>query len=230
MQTQKVKVEDLKEFPNNVRIHTKRNLETLKNSLTAYGQYRPLVVQKSTMYIVCGNGLYQAAKALGWKELDCLIMDLDDDRAKTLLILDNRSSDLSQNDEKNLLDMLQNLDKDLLELTGYDDKELDKMLSFQEGTLFGDKDKEKKPKKEKQEKKEVPISADDQISFVLMGYPFNLADPDRIKLIKYLMDKFMESNIEVKCETIEAMWSAMIGVLQNAVGETPQVDVESDRG
>jgi hypothetical protein len=50
--------------------------------------------------------------------------------------MDNRSSDLSQMDEKAVLDLLQGFDEDLLFLTGYDDKELDNMLKFQEGTLF----------------------------------------------------------------------------------------------
>jgi len=229
MQIEKIKLEDLKEFPNNVRIHTKRNLDTIKKSLSEFGLYKPIVVQKSTHYIVAGNGTYQAAKALGWEEIECNVIDIDDEKAKALLIVDNRSGDLSQMDEKSLLDFLQEFDKETLDLTGYDDKELDKMLQFQEGTLFDD-DKKDKPKKDKKEKQEVPVSADDQISFVLMGYPFNLADPDRIRLIKKLIDKFMEANIEVKCDTTEAMWSSIINVLSASVGEDENsVDVESDR-
>lgn len=68
--------------------------------------------------------------------MDCNVLDLDDEKARALSIVDNRSGDLSQMDEKNLLDFLKDFDKATLDLTGYDDKELDKMLSFQEGTLF----------------------------------------------------------------------------------------------
>lgn len=66
MNTVKIKLSELVEFPNNVRIHTKRNLDTIKNSLKEFGQVKPILVQKSTNYIIAGNGTYQAAKALGW--------------------------------------------------------------------------------------------------------------------------------------------------------------------
>jgi hypothetical protein len=73
--------------------------------------------------------------------MDCNLIDVNDDQAKAILIADNRSSDLSQMDEKAVLDLLQGFDADLLELTGYDDKELDNMLKFQEGTLFEEEKK-----------------------------------------------------------------------------------------
>jgi hypothetical protein len=38
------------------------------------------------------------------------------------MIADNRSSDLSQMDEKAVFDLLKDFDEELLDLTGYDDK------------------------------------------------------------------------------------------------------------
>lgn len=226
----RLKMDEVFEHPQNVRIHTKRNLTVLKNSLSKWGQYKPILVQKSTMYIIAGNGLYQAAKALGWTEIDCNLIDVDDDQAKAILVMDNRSNELSENDEKNLLDMLQNMEKDMLDLTGYDDHELDKMLQFHEGNLFDD-DKDKKEKKKKDDQlSKVPVSADDQISFVLMGYAFVLADPEQIRELKDLMDKFMDKNIEVKCETTFVLWKAIRDVLADAVGgnEPPAEDAPRD--
>lgn len=211
-------IDEVFEHPQNVRVHTRRNLSVIKNSLSQWGQYKPILVQKSTMYILAGNGTHRAAKALGWTEIDCNIIDVDDDQAKAILIMDNRSNELSENDEKNLLDMLQNMDKDMLDLTGYDNNELDKMLQFHENGLFDD-DKEKKPKKDKDGLKDVPVSADDQISFVLMGYAFVLADPEQIRAIRDLMDKFLAMGIETKCETTFVMWNAIQRVLEEAVGE-----------
>ncbi|MBR4316870.1 MAG: hypothetical protein IKP65_07925 [Alphaproteobacteria bacterium] len=66
------------------------------------------------------------------------MIDVNDEQAKTILIMDNRSTDLSEMDEKAVLDLLKDFDADSLDLSGYDDKEIDKMLSFQEGTLFDD--------------------------------------------------------------------------------------------
>jgi len=212
METVKIKVDELTEFPNNVRIHTKRNLDTIKKSLTEFGQVKPILVQKSTNYIIAGNGTFQAAKALGWSEIECNVLDLTDEKARALSIVDNRSGDLSQMDEKNLLDFLKDFDKELLDLTGYDDKELDKMLSFQEGTLF---EEDNKPK-EKKKKKEEPVSSDDQISFVLLGYPFVLADPDEIKEFKKLMDDFSSADLETRCEMTFEVFDAVKSVLKKS--------------
>lgn len=222
----KMKIDELIEFPNNVRIHTKRNLDALKKSLEEFGQVKNIIVQKSTNYIVAGNGLYQAAKALGWEEITCNVIDIEDDKAKALCILDNRTGDLSQMDEKNLLDMLKDFDADMLDLTGYNDKELDKMLQFQEGTLFENDDKPKDKKK----KKEEAISSDDQISFVLMGYPFVLADPDEIKEIKKLVDEFSNSDLEIRCETTFKVFEVIKQALKEAVEVNPDdMGIETDR-
>lgn len=208
----KMKISDLIEFPNNVRVHTKRNLDALKKSLEEFGQVKNIIVQKSTNYIVAGNGLYQAAKALGWDEITCNVIDIEDDKAKALCILDNRSGDLSQMDEKNLLDMLKDFDADMLDLTGYNDKELDKMLQFQEGTLFENEDKPKEKKKKKE-----PISSDDQVSFVLMGYPFVLADPDEIKEIQKIVEDFSNADLEIRCETTFKVFEAIKNTLKEAI-------------
>lgn len=222
----KMKIDELIEFPNNVRIHTKRNLDALKKSLEEFGQVKNIIVQKSTNYIVAGNGLYQAAKALGWEEITCNVIDIEDDKAKALCILDNRTGDLSQMDEKNLLDMLKDFDANMLDLTGYNDKELDKMLQFQEGTLFENDDKPK----EKKKKKEEAISSDDQISFVLMGYPFVLADPDEIKEIKKLVDEFSNSDLEIRCETTFKVFEVIKQALKEAVEVNPDdMGIETDR-
>lgn len=68
-----------------------------------------------------------------------------------------------------------------------------------------------------------------------MGYPFVLAEPNEIKEIKNLMDKFTMENIEVRCETTFELWNAIKEVLQNAVDPQPlseadQFEIENDRG
>ena len=207
MKIDTVKVEDLHPYAKNTRIHGKRNLDAIKKSLDAFGQTKPIVVRRETMEILCGNGTYEAAVSLGWKEIQCHIIDIDEERAKALMIADNRTSDLSENDEKNLLDMLQEMDSEMLGLTGYDNEELDKMLQFHEGTLF-----------------------DDQISIILMGYPFVLADVEQIKEIRDLMDKFTAQNIEVRCETTFELWNAIRDVLASAVAQEQSEPSQSDFG
>jgi hypothetical protein len=77
---------------------------------------------------------------------------LDDNKANALAILDNKSTDESQWDEKGLTDLLQQLgdsDPDILSLTGFEMEDLDNMLKFQSGELF----EEKKPKEKKAKQK-----------------------------------------------------------------------------
>ena len=214
MEIQKIELSKLVPYKDNVRIHQKRNLDTIKNSMREFGQYKNIVVRKGTMEILCGNGTYEAAKALGWDSLMCNLVDVDDEKARALMIVDNRSSDLSQNDDKALLELLKDFDDEVLCLAGYSDEEVENMLKFQEGTLFED---EKKEKKKKEKKKEEPVSADDQISIIIMGWPFVLTDPDDIKRLKDLMDKFTALDIETKCETTFTLWNAITGVIQDAV-------------
>lgn len=195
MKITRVKVTNVQEWENNARIHGKRNLDTLKNSLLTFGQTKPIVVQKSSMRVIAGNGTLQAIKAIGWDEVDCHILDIEDAKANSLAIMDNRTSDLSEWDEKVLFETLNDMDSDLLALTGFDDKEIEKMLKFQDGSLF----EEKKEKKKKDKKTDADfVNYDDQVSFVLMGYPFVLADKEKISEIQHLIEFLKDADKEVK--------------------------------
>jgi len=69
MEAISVKVDTLKEFDGNPR---KGNVKALVESLQANGQYRPIVVQKSTRQILAGNHLWKAAQELGWSEISII--------------------------------------------------------------------------------------------------------------------------------------------------------------
>ena len=113
MESKSVAVESLKEFTGNPR---KGNIKELVESLKANGQYKPIVVQKSTKQILAGNHLWKAAKELGWAEINIVEIDVDDANAKKIVATDNRLADLGGYDEKLLLDLLGDID---LTGTGY---------------------------------------------------------------------------------------------------------------
>lgn len=210
MDVVKVKICDLKEWKNNARLHTQRNLLTIKNSLEKFGQVKPIVVQKSSMSIIAGNGTFQAAKALGWEEIECHIVDMDDKIAETYAILDNRAGDQSEWDQQKLIDslkMLQDEDEELLDLTGFDATELDNMLSF----LEDDPLEIKEPKEKKEKKKEVDFSADtdNQVSFILMGCPFVITDEDKILELKGLLQYFADDSQECRSEVSKKVFDAI---------------------
>src|SRR5690606_4884494 len=94
-----VRIDSLTLDPANARIHDARNLEAIKASLARFGQRTPLVVQKQGMVVRKGNGTLMAAKALNWQTIAAIVVDESDVAATAYAIADNRTSDLSRNDD-----------------------------------------------------------------------------------------------------------------------------------
>lgn len=124
MEAIKVSVDTLHEFEGNPR---KGNIKELVESLKHNGQYKPIVVQKSTKQILAGNHLWKAAKELGWTEIDVVEIDVDDIQAKKIVVADNRLADMGGYDEQALLDLLGEID---LAGTGYVAADVDDLLAL----------------------------------------------------------------------------------------------------
>lgn len=230
-QRQEVLISELSEWKNNSRIHTQRNLLTIKNSLEKFGQMKPLIVQKSSMSIIAGNGTFQAMKALGWEKADCYIIDIDDKKAEAYCIVDNRATDQSEWDQKTLMEVLQDLsefDEELLNCTGFDATEMEKMLQFLEDDPFGDmkkqeEKKEKKKEEKKEQKNEVDFSAetDGQVAFVLMGCPFVTRNEEQILELKQILQYFADDVQEGRERASEMVFKAIEQALKTSYyGET----------
>lgn len=131
MKTATVKVDTLKEYPNNARIG---DVDALADSLKANGQYRPIVVQQSTNYVLAGNHLLKAAKQIGWQNVDVVYVDVDDDAATRIVLSDNRTAELGTYDEKKLAELLATLDT--FDGTGYNMDDLDDLIAAVEEADF----------------------------------------------------------------------------------------------
>jgi len=131
-------IDDVKPHPQNVR---QGDVGAISESLRAHGQYRPIVVQKSTGYILAGNHTWKAAKALGWTRIETTELDVDDDRALRILLVDNRANDLATYNDHALADLLRDLasTESHLKGTGYDGDDLDELLTtvLSEEDAFG---------------------------------------------------------------------------------------------
>ena len=104
--------------PRNPRIG---NVEAVAASLQRFGQLKPLVVQKSTMFCVAGNHVLRAARSLGWPEIAANVEAMDDAAAVAFLLTDNRTSDLGSDDDGLLAAILaEQAAADNLAATGYD--------------------------------------------------------------------------------------------------------------
>lgn len=122
---ERVPVDAITPHPENAR---KGNVAAIGDSLAENHQFAPIIVQRSTGYVLAGNHTLLAARALGWPEVDAAFVDVDDDRARKIMLAANKTSDSSTYEEQALLDLLEALNGDY-EGTGYTPDDLDDLLS-----------------------------------------------------------------------------------------------------
>ena len=77
---------DLKPAPYNPRTSTKKQEQKLQESLTKFGVVEPIIFNKQTGYIVGGHFRVRELKKLGYKEVECVVVDLNEADEKELNI------------------------------------------------------------------------------------------------------------------------------------------------
>ena len=124
----KISIADLSLDPKNARKHSARNLEAIAASLEKFGQRKPIVVHRGV--VLAGNGTLEAAKSLGWTEIDVAEVpeDWDNDTAKAYALADNRTAELAEWDESELAKQLLELDEKgwNIEELGFKQREVEK--------------------------------------------------------------------------------------------------------
>ena len=118
-----VPIASLRPHPRNPR---RGDLEAVKDSLCHHGQYRPIVANRRTGEVLAGNHVLRAARDLGFDEIAATFVDLDEEEATKLVLVDNRTSDLAGYDDALLVELLEGLDD--LSGTGFDAQALDDLL------------------------------------------------------------------------------------------------------
>lgn len=135
-QVDSVAINSLEGYPTNPR---RGDIDAIAQSLKAHGQYRPIVVQHGTNYILAGNHTYKAAKKLGWKKIKVTYIEVDEQTARKIVLADNRLTDLAGYNEPLLKNLLQALPE--LEGTGFTQSEvdtLDRLTSGDEKSSISD--------------------------------------------------------------------------------------------
>lgn len=130
MKVEKVDIAELRPDEANARAHPEKNIETLCDSLKAFGQQKPIVVGEGNV-VLAGNGLLAAAKQLGWKQVAIVRTKLKDEQARAYALVDNRSGELSEWDWESLgreLEALQEVGFDLATI-GWQKHETDLILA-----------------------------------------------------------------------------------------------------
>lgn len=123
LETRSVPLKDLSPYPANPR---NGDIDLIRESVRAHGQYRAMVVNRRSMQVLAGNHLLHAMLAEGFTEGLCHFVDVDDEEAARIVLVDNRASDLGKYDDGLLAQLLESLPD--LSGTGYDDRALQDLL------------------------------------------------------------------------------------------------------
>lgn len=85
------------------------DVEAIAESIMANGFYNPIIVQRSTGYIIAGNHRYAAMLSLGQDKIPAIVLDVNDKTALRVMVADNRTAELAVRDEHGLQEILEEL-------------------------------------------------------------------------------------------------------------------------
>lgn len=124
-------VEPLASLKPHPRNPNQGDVGAISESIDAHGFYGQVIAQQSTRTILAGEHRWRAAKAAGMAEIPVTWVDVDDEQALRIVLVDNRSSELAFRDPAGLVELLQELAQTPLALTGtgYDADALDELLA-----------------------------------------------------------------------------------------------------
>lgn len=101
MQVQNVAIDKIIPYWNNARDNSKA-IKPVEESIKKFGFNQPLVLDVG-FTIITGHTRYYALMNLGYQEIPCIIVDLDEERAKQYRIADNKTSEFASWDEDKLI-------------------------------------------------------------------------------------------------------------------------------
>ncbi|UOF78658.1 adenine specific DNA methyltransferase [Caudoviricetes sp.] len=106
-----IDIDKLQKAKYNPRTIDKEEFEGLKQSIIAFDFVDPLVINKDNT-IIGGHQRYEAGKALGYKKLPCVVLDLNPHQEKKLNALLNSQAISGKYDEIKLGEILEELKLD----------------------------------------------------------------------------------------------------------------------
>lgn len=126
------------------------DVSVIAASLQAHGQYKPIVVNRGTYTgraneVLAGNHTLMAVRDLAekhpddarWQQVLVHWVDVDDDRAARIVLVDNRASEVGGFDMDGLLVLLKDIDGNLDGL-GYTQDYIDNLAKLIDGTSIND--------------------------------------------------------------------------------------------
>ena len=118
--------------PRNPNTHPEGQIELLAKIIDFQGWRSPIVVSKSSGFIVRGHGRLLAAQRLNLKKVPIEVQVYDNEAQEWAdMVADNRIAELAEMDRATLKDLIEELDTGELDLdlTGFDQDSLEELMS-----------------------------------------------------------------------------------------------------
>ena len=90
MEIEKVKIQDIKPYENNAKLHPISQIEQIKKSILEFGNNDPIAIDENNV-IIEGHGRYQALKELGYKEVEIILLNhLSGEQKRAYILIHNK--------------------------------------------------------------------------------------------------------------------------------------------
>ena len=123
---------DLEPWSENPRAGQDAVVLRLVESIPVVGFGAPLVARRSDRRVVAGHARLEAALQLELEHVPVRFMDLTDDQAAAMTLLDNRVGELAQWDGPGVAQIVEALPQDLAELMAWTDDDLEELARVEE--------------------------------------------------------------------------------------------------
>jgi DNA modification methylase len=134
MKIERIKINDLKPYENNAKIHTPEQIGQIIKSIQEFGFNDPIAVDENNQ-IIEGHGRLLALKQMGWTDVDCIRLDgMTEDQKRAYIHIHNQLTMNTGFDLGILEQELKSIEGIDLGFFGFDmDFEMDSDFSFDDG-------------------------------------------------------------------------------------------------
>lgn len=117
MQIIEIDINDIKQYKNNAKIHTKKQIEQIVKSIERYGNNDPIAIDENNT-IIEGHGRYLALKKLGYTEVPVIKLEhLTEEQKREYILVHNK---LTMNTDFDLETLKSELDFINFDMTEFD--------------------------------------------------------------------------------------------------------------